>query len=119
MRDIGRLGGFGIRCETKTGVKCDSLFEQKAFEILERAGVVFIPHKQLPTSSKVSDAYLPVGNLWLEFDGINREKRYPDKLSKPRKYWDAKLAEYKRLGLEVKIFTSHLDIENFLKDLGA
>lgn len=119
MRDIGRRGGFGTRCETRTGIKCDSLFERKAFEILENSGIIFIPHQHLPTSSKVSDAYIPANNIWLEFDGINREKRYKDKLSKPRKCWDDKIAEYKRLGLEVKIFTSHSEIESFCKNIGA
>lgn len=117
MRKIGRKGGFGTRCETDSGISCDSMFEKKAFEILEEYKLEFIPHKILPASSRISDAYLPSLNIWLEFDGINREKCYTDKSSPRWLQWEGKLNEYKNKQLNVKVFVSHNEIEKFCKEL--
>lgn len=117
MREIGRFGGFGTRCKTESGINCDSLFEKRGFEILEFYSIKFIPHKVLPNSSRISDAYLPEFDTWIEIDGINREKRYTDKTSSGWLQWDGKIKEYNRLNLTVKIFTCHEQIEDFCKTL--
>ena len=113
MRDIGRKGGFGTKSVTSNGVRCDSNFERKAFDLLEQLKIEFEPHKSLPDSAKMCDAYLPLQNIWIELDGINREKHKHLQLAEyPR--WIAKLEEYRINNLHVEVFTSMVDFEKFI-----
>lgn len=102
MRDIGRKGGFGKKGYTKGGTHYQSSIEQKCFEFLEENEIKFVPHKNIPNSSKVSDVYLEDKGLWVEIDGIDREKR-KKWLEDEYKYWKAKLEIYKRESLNFKI----------------
>lgn len=113
MKNIGRKGGFGVKSVTSNGVRCDSNFERKAFDLLEQLKIEFEPHKSLPDSAKMCDAYLPKQNIWVELDGINREKNKHLQLAEyPR--WIAKLEEYKIKNLHVEVFTSMVDFEKFM-----
>jgi hypothetical protein len=116
MRDIGRKGGFGNRCITQSGIKCDSQFERKAFELLEHFGINFEPHRALPESARLCDAFLPDHNIWIEMDGIHREKLKSLPLAEyPR--WISKMEEYRSKNLKVEVFTSIQDLEKFIARL--
>ena len=111
MRDIGRKGGFGKRGITKNGTRYESLLEKEIFEYLEEKNILFEPHKHIPNSSKISDVYLIKENLWIEIDGINREKR-KKWLGKNYEYWLDKLKIYKREKLNYKIIYNKKDIQS-------
>lgn len=111
LRDIGRKGGFGKKGYTDGGVYYQSILEQQCFEFLEKNKIFFQPHKHLPKSSKVSDLYLPHLNLWIELDGINREKK-KKYLGKSYDCWIRKLKLYKRKKLNLKIV---YDISEFIQ----
>jgi hypothetical protein len=102
MREIGRMGGFGKKGYTEKGTFYQSALEQKCFEYLEVNNVEFIAHKNIPNSSKVSDVYLIEIDLWVEIDGIDREKR-KKWLGENYNYWLEKLEIYKREKLDFKI----------------
>jgi hypothetical protein len=102
LRDVGRKGGFGRRGFTKDGTRYESLLEKQCFEYLEKEKIIFEPHKNIPNSSKVSDVYLVEQDLWIEIDGIDREKR-KKWLGKDYEYWLDKLEIYKREKLNYKI----------------
>lgn len=102
LRDIGRKGGFGKKGYTTNGIRYESTYERDCYEYLENKKINFIPHKNIPNSSKVSDIYLIDKNLWIEIDGINREKK-KKYLGKDYQYWLDKLEHYKKEGLEYKI----------------
>lgn len=112
LRDIGRLGGFGTRCVTNGGVKCDSMFEKKCFELIEDLNIEFIPHKNIPNSSKVSDVYLVKDDLWIELDGIDREKR-KKWLGENYTYWLNKLEIYEKEGLDLIIIKSLKELKEY------
>ena len=99
LRDIGRMGGFGKKGYTKDGTRYQSKLEKSCFEFLEENNIKFVPHKYLPNSSKVSDCYLPEKDLWVEIDGIDREKR-KKWLGKDYEYWCNKLTLYNTLKLK-------------------
>ena len=69
---------------------------------LEENNIEFIPHKQIPNSSKLTDVYLPLNNLWVEIDGINREKN-KKYLSTNYDRWKEKLGIYERENLDLII----------------
>ncbi len=102
MRDIGRKGGFGKKGYTKNGVYFQSSIEKKCFEFLEENKIKFTPHKNIPNSSKVSDVYLDILDLWVEIDGIDREKR-SKWLKEEYKYWQSKMEIYKKENLNLII----------------
>lgn len=102
MRDIGRKGGFGKRGITNNGNRYESLLEKQCFEWLEENSIKFEPHKYIPNSSKVSDIFLVDKNLWIELDGINREKK-KEWLGKSYDYWINKLNIYKEHKLNYMI----------------
>lgn len=104
LRDIGRKGGFGKKGYTDSGTYYESLFEKEAFEYLEEKNIAFEAHKPIPNSSKVSDVYLPGKNLWIELDGIDREKK-KEWLGLDYGYWLDKLKLYKDLNLKYLIIT--------------
>jgi hypothetical protein len=113
MRDIGRKGGFGTRGYTKGGIHFQSTFEKKCFELLEDLKVDFIPHKNIPNSSKISDIYLVESDLWIELDGIDREAR-KEWLGVNYKYWLDKLQIYKDNNLNMKIFKKYDEFYNYI-----
>ena len=90
LRDIGKKGGFGKKGRTEKGIHYQSLFEKKVFEFLDEKNITYIPHKNIPNSSKISDVYLTDLDLWVELDGIDREKR-KKWIGKDYDYWLDKL----------------------------
>jgi len=114
LREIGRKGGFGKKGYTDKGTRYDSSFEKRCFEFLENNNIIFIPHKSLPESSKISDIYLPEKDLWVELDGINREQR-KKYLGKDYDYWLDKLKQYKEKGLKYEIFYTYEEFINFMR----
>ena len=102
MRDIGRKGGFGKKGTTEGGTRYDSNLEKICFEYLESKNIKFEAHKNIPNSSKISDVYLIDQNIWVELDGINREKR-KKWLGKDYEYWLEKINIYKRESLDMRI----------------
>lgn len=114
LRDIGRKGGFGEKGYTKSGIYFQSSLERKIFEWLDEIGIKYTPHKPIPNSSKVSDIYFENKNLWIEIDGINREKKQKW-LKKEYKYWQDKLNIYKRENLQHKIVYSLKDLQQIFK----
>lgn len=105
LRDIGRKGGFGKKGITKNGNRYESNLEKKCFELLEELKIDFVPHKQIPNSSKISDVYINHLDLWIEIDGIDREKR-KEWLGNDYKYWKEKIGIYKKENLKFVIVTS-------------
>jgi hypothetical protein len=67
--------------------------------------MMFEHHKPIPSSSKISDCYLPDLDLWIEIDGIDREKR-SKWLEKEYKYWLDKIKIYEENGLKLVIVKS-------------
>jgi arsenate reductase-like glutaredoxin family protein len=102
LKQIGRKGGFGKKGFTNQGTRYESQFEKECFEWLEENKIPFEAHKSIPNSSKVSDIYLAERNLWIELDGINREKR-KKWLKKDYQYWLEKLEIYKNNNLIYEI----------------
>lgn len=113
MRNIGRMGGFGKKGYTKNGTRFESTLEEKSFSYLEDNNIRFEAHKHIPNSSKISDIYLTELDLWIELDGINREKR-KEWLGKDYEYWKEKLRLYEESGFNYKVFLSFDDFKNFI-----
>lgn len=113
LRDIGRSGGFGKKGVTDCGTEYQSTIEKECFEYLENNFINFEPHKHLPNSSKVSDVYLIDKDIWVEIDGIDREKKkvYPS-YKKHYEYWLDKLNQYKERNLKYVIVKS---LEEFIR----
>lgn len=115
LRDIGRKGGFGLKGKTENGTKYSSKLEKQCFEWLEENKIKFHPHKYLPNSSKVSDIYLNDYDLWVELDGINREKK-KKWLGRDYEYWTNKLEIYKQNNLNYKIFYTLSDLKEYIEE---
>ena len=113
LRDIGRKGGFGNKGELKNGMKYSSNFEKECFEFLIENNIEFIPHKNIPNSSKISDIYFEKEDLYIELDGINREKKQKW-LEKEYKYWLNKLEIYKTNNLKYKIIYNIKEFKRFI-----
>lgn len=111
LRYIGRMGGFGKKGYTENGTRYESLFEKKCFDYLECKNIKFEPHKLIPNTSKVSDVYFNEKDLWVELDGINRDKR-KKWLNENYTYWVEKLQLYKDMGLNIIIIK---DYDDFIK----
>jgi hypothetical protein len=105
LKEIGRFGGFGTKGYTNKGVYYQSLYEKNVFEYLDSKCIEYEPHKPLPNSSKISDVYLIGMDLWVELDGINREKK-KKWLGKDYDYWLEKLDIYKREKLNYVIINT-------------
>lgn len=105
LRDIGRKGGFGLNGHTNKGTWYQSKLEKQCFEYLEENSIKFEAHKEIPNSSKVSDIYINDLDLWVELDGINREKK-KQWLGKDYDYWLDKLKIYETNKLQYKIIYS-------------
>lgn len=113
LRDIGRKGGFGNKGELKNGIKYSSSFEKDCFEFLIEKNIEFIAHKNIPNSSKVSDIYFEKDDLYIELDGINRNKRQKW-LAKEYKYWLDKLEIYKNNNLNYKIIYNIKEFKEYI-----
>jgi hypothetical protein len=113
LRDIGRKGGYGKKGYTQKGTHYESNLEKQCFEYLEEKNIKFEAHKHIPNSSKVSDVYLNDLDLWIELDGINREKR-KEWLGQDYQYWIEKLKIYKLEKLNYKIFYNKTTFINFI-----
>jgi hypothetical protein len=111
LREIGRMGGFGKKGYTSNGTYYQSNFEKKVFEFLEVSNIEYVPHKNIPNSSKISDVYLSDLNLWIELDGIDREKK-KKWIGKDYEYWIEKLEIYKNQNLPLMIFKTY---DEFIK----
>lgn len=116
LREIGRKGGFGEKGITKNGIHYQSRLEKKCFELLDDQFIEFEAHKSLPNSSKMSDVFLPKFNVWIEIDGINREKK-KKWLGKDYDYWLEKLKQYESQQLNLKIVYSLEDLQYLVKTL--
>lgn len=110
LRDIGRKGGFGKKGYTEGGTRFESMLEKQCFEHLEEHDIEFVAHPRIPNSSKVGDVFLPKKNLWIEIDGIDREKR-KKWLKENYNYWIEKLEIYKREQLSVVVVKSFDDFK--------
>jgi|ERR1044072_3091177 hypothetical protein len=114
LREIGRKGGFGTKGYTTGGVYFQSSFEKKVFEYLEENSINFEAHKPVMNSSKISDVYLPEIDLWVELDGIDREKK-KKWIGKDYEYWLDKLQLYSANELNFKVFKSFDQFLNYIK----
>lgn len=113
LREIGRKGGFGKKGLTKNGTRYESNLEKQCFDYLEENNIKFESHKNIPNSSKVSDVYINRNNLWIEIDGINREKK-KKWLKEDYVYWLEKLEIYKNNKLNYVIVTNFKEFKNIL-----
>jgi hypothetical protein len=115
LRDIGRKGGFGNHGYIND-IYYASNFERDAFKFLIDNNIKFEPHKNIINSTKVSDIFIPSQNLWIELDGINREKR-KKWLKNEYKYWQEKLAIYDAQNLNYKIFLNIEEFKSYISQL--
>ena len=109
LRGYGRSGGFGQKGITAGGTRYESRVEKEIFEYLENNNIEFEAHKYIPNSSKISDFYLIKENLWIEVDGIKREKK-KEWLGKGYDYWIEKLKIYEKERLDYRIVYNVEDI---------
>lgn len=116
LRDIGRVGGFGKKGYTVGGTYYQSSIEKKCFELLEQSGIAFEAHKHLPNSTKVSDCYLPDKDLWVEIDGIDRDKR-KKWLESEYNYWTDKMSQYDKQNLNLVVVKSFDDFKKLIEQL--
>jgi hypothetical protein len=117
LKQIGRKGGFGSKGYTDNGVYYDSKIEKTCFEFLEKNKIIFTPHKTIPNSTKVSDVYIDSIGLWIEIDGIDREKR-KEWLSENYRYWQQKLEIYKEQNLNFVIVKTFKEFCEVIKERG-
>ena len=112
LRDIGRKGGFGKTGYTDIGIYYQSSFEEKCFMYLDYCNIKYHSHKNIPNSTKISDIYLIDKDIWIELDGIDREKRQKW-LGNDYQYWLDKLNLYKNQNLHyyvIKTFDEFIEI---------
>lgn len=116
LRDIGRMGGFGMKGFTAGGTRFESRLERNAFAYLENRGIPFEAHKHIPESAKVSDVYLPGVNVWVELDGIDRERKR-EWLGRDYERWHEKLKLYSDNGMTLVIARSFDEFKMCIDDL--
>lgn len=117
LRDIGRKGGFGKKGYTKSGIYFQSSFEEKCFEYLDQNKIKFDSHKHLPDSSKMSDIYLIDYDVWIELDGIDREKN-KSWLGKDYTYWLDKLIQYEQKKLKIYVIKKYEEFVDLICQIG-
>lgn len=118
LREIGRLGGFGKKGFTKNKNRYESILEKECIEYIEDKNINFIPHKIIPNSSKVCDIYLSDVDLYIELDGINREKKKKYKsFEKNYYYWYEKLRIYEKNNINYIIFLSKEEFIEFIENM--
>lgn len=113
LRDIGRKGGFGNKGKLENGINYSSNLEKECFQFLVDSKIKFIPHKNIPNSSKISDIYFEDIDLYIELDGINRKKKQKW-LEDEYKYWLNKLEIYEKNKLNYKIIYSLKEFKEFI-----
>jgi len=112
LKKTGKKPSLGCYGQTELGTIYESRFEQKVFEFLEKEKITFIPHVNLPNSSKISD--LIINDIWIELDGLKR-----DIFNKNSKFsWNGKIEIYqelkeKRLIKDFKIFNNVNDFKSW------
>jgi len=119
---MGKIGmnssSWGYTGYTESGRFYQSLFEKKCFDFLDNKKILFENHKYLPNSSKICDIYILKYDIWIELDGIGRERRKHFLIqrygSDINDYWDSKLKEYEDNNLNVKIFRCVSDFKKFI-----
>lgn len=116
LKEIGRKGGFGTKGYTDKNVFYQSLFEKNVFEYLDNINIKYEPHKCIPNTSKVSDLFLCDYNIWIELDGIDREKR-KKWLGKDYDYWIQKLSIYKSNNYIFEVFKNVEDFKVYINNL--
>jgi hypothetical protein len=116
MREIGRIGGYGNKGYTKNGNYYQSNLEKKCFEYLESLDINFEAHKELPDDSRKSDVYLVNKNIWIELDGINREKK-KKYIGENYNRWMEKLDFYKSKNLNFKVLYSTKEFISYINIL--
>ncbi len=114
LKEIGRKGGYGKKGYTNNGIYYQSTLEQKCFEYLMDLNILFEPHKNLPNDVRETDIWLLNSNIWIELDGINREKK-KKYLGKNYDKWIEKLNLYKELNLNLKIIYTYDEFKEFIK----
>ena len=112
LAEIGKKGGFGFKGYTSTNRYYQSSIEKDCYEFLDSSNINFTEHKYLPKSSKISDIYLEDYNIWIEIDGIDREKKKKH-IGKYYDLWIEKIEVYKSQSLNFFIVKNI----NELKDL--
>jgi hypothetical protein len=113
LREIGRMGGFGKKGYTKNGTYYQSSIEKLCFEYLEDNNIIFEAHKPIPHSSKISDVYLPEKDLWVEIDGIDRDKKQKW-LEQEYRFWLDKLDVYASNNLNFVVIKSFDEFKKLL-----
>jgi hypothetical protein len=113
LRDIGRNGGFGKKGYTKNGTYYQSSIEKQCFEYLEDNNILFEAHKPIPNSTKISDCYIAEVDLWIEIDGIDRDKKQKW-LQQEYRFWINKLDIYKENNLNFCVVKSFDEFKNLL-----
>ena len=111
LREIGRKGGFGKKGYTNRGIYYQSTFEKSVFEYLDEKNINYVPHLSIPNSSKITDVYLSDLDLWVELDGIDREKK-KKWIGNDYTYWIEKLEIYKREKLNFIVVKSFEEFKN-------
>lgn len=113
LKSIGRLGGYGKKGYTLNGTYYQSNFEKQCFEYLELNNIIFEAHKNLPNDARETDIYLVNKDIWIELDGINREKKRKY-IGKNYNKWIDKINQYKALNLELKIIYTFEEFINYI-----
>lgn len=116
MKEIGRKGGFGKKGYTEKGLYYTSTLEKKCFEYLENKKILFDTFKNLPNDSRETDIYLINYDIWIELDGINREKR-KKYLGKNYDRWINKINYYYTCKLFLKIIYTYDEFILFIEEL--
>lgn len=111
LREIGRKGGFGKKGYTTKGIYYQSTFEKNVFEYLDQINVDYVPHRNIPNSSKISDLYITKLDLWIELDGIDREKK-KRWIGKDYDYWIEKIRIYDDQKLNYQIIKTFNEFKN-------
>lgn len=120
LGEIGRKGGFGKKGYTKVGIYFQSSLEEKCFNFLEDKNIRFDPHKYLPNSSRLSDIYLVDKDIWIELDGIDRDrvKNY-ESFKKSYEKWLDKIELYKENKLNFYVVKKYEEFVELILNLGA
>lgn len=116
LKEIGRLGGFGTKGYTLKGNYYQSKLEKICFEYLEINNIKFNPHKNLPNDARETDIYLENENIWIELDGINREKR-KEFLGKNYNKWKDKIEYYKLCNLNYYIIYTFDEFKKLIENM--
>lgn len=120
LGEIGKKGGFGKKGYTKKGTYFQSALEEKCFCFLEDSNIVFDPHRRIPGSSKISDIYLNDFDIWIELDGMNRDriKKYP-LFKKAYEEWINKMKLYEERKLNLYIIKKYEDFIDIICQVGS